>query len=188
MTQSPAQRSAATEAMLAAAAGDVAAFGRVIDLLGSRVFGLVHALVDDRATAATLTRELLVEAWREAPQFRATDHTADTWLLSRAHRGTVAWLRESEESPTPLEVDPSTLLTTSAGIPTVREAVAALDELEREVLASAYFAGRTCDDVARDLGVPVTTVREVLRRALHRLGPRLLRPTGLGAGRGGHGA
>lgn len=176
LTRSPAPRSAATQALLAAAAGDVAAFGRVIDLLGAHVHGLVRTLVRDRETAVTLTRQFLVDAWRDAPQFSATDRTAEAWLLSRVHRGAVACLRSDEGPVRQADERSSEGWRHFDGAPRVRDAAAALDELERQVLASAYFAGRTCDEAARELGVPVASVRTALRQALRRLGPQLLRP------------
>lgn len=176
MTRSPTRRTAATQAMLAAAAGDVAAFGRVVDLLGAHVYGLVRVLVGDRQTALTLTRRFLVDAWRDAPHFGTTDGTAEAWLLSRVHRGAVGYLRDRDGSvPPPDERSPEGRQP-FGDVPGMRDAVAALDELERRVLVSAYFAGRTCDEAARELEVPVVSVRALLRQALRRLGPQLLRP------------
>lgn len=170
MTTSSAQRSAATRALLDAAAGDIAAFGRVVDLLGGRLLDLIRAVVGDHDAAVELTRRVLVEAWRDAPAFRTTDRTAETWVLTRGHLRAVSWLRERDGADAGAA--------TASGPTPLHPAVMELDELERRVLEAAYVGGATCDQAAVQLGVSVGTVRLLLRRALRLLGPRLLRRSG----------
>jgi RNA polymerase sigma-70 factor (ECF subfamily) len=178
VTAPPAQRSAATQALLAAAAGDIAAFGRVVDLLGARLLGLIRVVVGDHDVAVELTRRVLVEAWRDAPAFRMMDRTAETWLLARGHRRAVAWRRERDGGAPDADAGAAA----APGRRALRPAVAELDGLERRVLEAAYVGGATCDEAADQLGVSVGTVRLLLHRALRHLGPRLL---GRGSGDAG---
>ena len=57
----------------------------------------------------------------------------------------------------------------------VTEAVAKLSEVYREVVLLRYYGGRSCDEISRDLGVPLGTITKRLSRAYALL--RVILPT-----------
>ncbi|HUQ99201.1 MAG TPA: RNA polymerase sigma factor [Gemmatimonadaceae bacterium] len=68
-----------TDAALAAA-GDYPAFERLFRRYLSRIYSLCARLSGSRADGADLTEEVFVKAWRELPDFDATQTPFAPWL------------------------------------------------------------------------------------------------------------
>jgi RNA polymerase sigma-70 factor (ECF subfamily) len=152
-----------------------------IDLLyrlhGGQLFGyLVRLTLGDSRLAEDILQETLLRAWLHL-QRRPTDvNEFRPWLYTVARRILVDVLRARRTRPPELMTPDLTSLSASdndierliAGL-TVRDALRALKPEHRTVLVELYFRGRTPQEVATALGIPVGTVKSRTHYALRAL-------------------
>lgn len=166
--------------LVAAGAGDRAAFGALYDRTSARVFGLVRRLVVDPAQAEEVTQDVYLEIWQTAPRFDRDRGSAISWMFTLAHRRAVDRVRSAQSAhdrdlrigARDLDV-PIDTVAESAEVriehERAREALAGLSELQRECVALAYYGGLTQSEIAERLGVPLGTVKTRLRDGMIRL-------------------
>lgn len=91
-----------------------------------------------------------------------------------AGRRTLTWLEPgwgdaTVVPPAPRDADPLARALEGERVQVVRQAVAALDEPYREVVALRFFADLSLNEIAGVTGRPVSTIKTHLRRGLLRL-------------------
>lgn len=166
--------------LVAAAAGDDAAFAALYERFAPQVLGVATRVLRDRALAEEVAQEVLVEAWRKADRFDESRGSASAWINTLAHRRAVDRVRSEQASRDRDErvsqrdrSRPFDEVADAAEVRLehwqVRQAVAELSERQREAIELAYFAGHTYRDVARVLGIPEGTAKSRLRDGLLRL-------------------
>ncbi len=168
---------AAVEAVLA---GDRDAFRVLVDREGAAVVRACHRILGDVHEAEDAAQEAFVTAFRSLAGWRA-EGPFGAWLTRIAvrialrrvgARRDVTWL-DPMNPPAALDraggPDPATSALRSERAADVRAAVARLDEPYREVVALRFFGDLSLDEIARQTGRPVPTVKTHLRRGLIRL-------------------
>ena len=140
-----------------------------------RILGRPHDAED-------VTQESFVAAYRAMATYRG-EGSLRAWLLRIATRQ--AYRRLAQRRPTAeLDAIPEPRLADAASEPTrllvaaesqraIRDAVSALAEPYREVVALRFFADLSLMEVAEATGRPLNTVKTHLRRGLERLRPAL---------------
>jgi RNA polymerase sigma-70 factor (ECF subfamily) len=135
-------------------------------------------MVDEEAEE--LAQEAMLFVWRKAPLSDPGKAAASTWIyaiarnlrLDALRRGNISrnkfpalkrWI-DQESAPSPEEQFAS-----SAQQACVRKAIQLLSREQSEAIRLCYFAGRSHTEVARELGVPLGTVKGRLRLVLGRL-------------------
>jgi RNA polymerase sigma-70 factor (ECF subfamily) len=146
-------------------------------LYGGQLFGyLVRLTLGDTRLAEDILQETLLRAWLHLQQ-RPTDVQAfRPWLYTVARRILVDVLRARRTRPSEVMTPDLTSLSASdndierliAGL-TVRDALMVLKPEQRTVLIELYFRGRTPQEVATALGIPVGTVKSRTHYALRAL-------------------
>jgi RNA polymerase sigma-70 factor (ECF subfamily) len=142
-------------------------FGRPVYTLGLRLLGT-------REAAEELTQDVFLTAWRKAARFDAARGRLSTWLMTIAHNLAVDRLRREtgvtrptlvlvDEVPDAPGVDEEELLIERDA---ALRALASLSEVERRLLARAYFRGLTAREISEADGIPLGTVKTRLRAAL----------------------
>ena len=160
-----------------------AAFGELVRRHQDVAFGYAYALLGDREAAQDAAQEAFLAAYRALPQLRQAE-AFPGWLRRivrthcartlRARRGDTVPLAAAETVPAPEDgADP----TAWAEIGELRRAlgavVQALPPREREATVLFYVSGYAQNEVARFLGVPVTTVKKRLQAARRRMHERM---------------
>ncbi len=139
-----------------------------------RLFNLHLRLCGDRETAADLTQETFKAAYETAHNF-AGRCKPETWLYGVALNISRNWFRRQGRVSTPEPVDdtlpdpeptPEQLALLHEQSHRVHEAVAALPQTYREVVALRYFADVPAVEIAAAERVPAETVRWRLHRGL----------------------
>jgi RNA polymerase sigma-70 factor (ECF subfamily) len=167
------------------AGGDPEVLQAIHDRYAGPMFtAALHLLGGDRALAEEAVQVALMKAWRAAPSFDGSRALAP-WLYAIVRRCAIDIRRheqrhfsESIDSPgrdhaiaVPDGFEPAW----EAWI--VREAVTALPAEEHAVMHLTYFRGLTQREVARELDIPLGTVKSRAARAHARLralvGPQL---------------
>ncbi len=159
--------------------GDDAAFRRVVDIYGPRLYLLAMAMLGNREDAQDAVQETFVGAFRGLRGFQGRS-TVKTWL-TRILMNNVADLRRRKHLRKTLSLDdapeqlgsPSARRETEAGRADVRMDVTAvvgrLPQDQREVIVLREMQGMTYEAIAAVLGVPRGTVESRLFRARQKL-------------------
>ena len=168
------------ELLVAVSRGDQAAFASLYDRLGGLVYGVVKRVVRDPSQSEEVAQEVLVEVWRTAPRFDQDKGSAQTWILTMAHRRAIDRVRSEQSSRDRTdrigrrdrlrefdEVAEEVELRFEHQ--QVREALAALTDLQREAVELAYYRGYTYREVAEMLDTPLGTIKTRMRDGLIRL-------------------
>lgn len=173
-----------SELLSRVADGDQDAFARLYDLTARTVFGVVLAVIRDRAQAEEVTQEVFVDAWKFAPRFDVKQGSPTAWLNTIAHRRAVDRVRSAERSTKReqrhvefegehLGIDTSDIVVAHDEGRRVRQALRTLPEPQRTAVVLAYFEGRSHRDIAEHLHVPLGTVKTRIRDAMKRLRTQL---------------
>jgi RNA polymerase sigma-70 factor (ECF subfamily) len=159
--------------------GDEAAFRRVVDIHGPRLYLLAMSMLGNREDAQDVVQETFVGAFRGLRGFQGRS-TVKTWL-TRILMNNVANLRRSRHlrKTLPLGEAEEQLgealaeLATETGRADVRMDIAAvlsrLPQEHREVIVLREIQSMTYDEIAAALGVPRGTVESRLFRARQKL-------------------
>lgn len=158
---------------------DEAALARLYDRHGGAVHGVARRLLRDDALAEDVTQEVFLRLWRRPERFDPSRGTLRAYLVRDAHGRSIDLIRSEESRRAREEHD---AFRSSADVPgpeqevweavrseTVRAALAALPELERDSVVLAYFGGLSYREVAERLGQPEGTTKSRIRAAMQRL-------------------
>jgi RNA polymerase sigma-70 factor (ECF subfamily) len=155
---------------------DRAAFARLHAWFAPRLAGFLGR--SRTADVEELVQETLLTVWRKAELYDPTQASAATWIFTiarnlridaarRAGRATfvdVADHDEIDDSP-----DGEALLLAGERETRVRAALAALPPEQADVVRMTYFTEKPQVEIARELGIPLGTVKSRLRLAANRL-------------------
>jgi RNA polymerase sigma-70 factor (ECF subfamily) len=157
-------------------------FARVYNEHVWPIYGFLAYRVGDRYLAEDLTQATFERGLRAWSRFDPRRSSERTWLLTIArnllidhhrrdrHRRT----EELDEQRAPTVPGPEE----QGGSPELADAVAQLNEREREVLALRYGADLTGPEIAEMLGLSLANVQQIASRSLRKLRELLERPVG----------
>jgi RNA polymerase sigma-70 factor (ECF subfamily) len=164
----------------ATVAGDRQAFGVLVERETRTVYRACLRILGRPHDAEDVTQESFVAAYRAIGSYRG-DGPLRGWLLRIATRQALRRLAQRRPTadvaavPEPYladsRTDPTRLAVASELRAEVRDAVTALPDPYREVVALRFFADLSLAEVAETTGRPINTVKTHLRRGLERLRP-----------------
>jgi RNA polymerase sigma factor (sigma-70 family) len=162
---------------------DGAALSQLYQRFGRPCYSLARRICANEGLAEDVVQEVFLTLWREPTRFDPARGGFATWLLTVTHHKAVDAVRKEsairrrmvaapeageEWSPTPVPgADQVALARVAAG--QVRAALHRLPVEQRQVLALAYFGGRTQREIAVQTGVPLGTVKSRMFTAVQRL-------------------
>jgi RNA polymerase sigma factor (sigma-70 family) len=172
---------------------DEAAFESLLRRHGAMVFRVAQRVLECEADAEDVFQATFLLLARRASAIRKREAVA-SWLHGVAHRLALSVrskrARRSEKERRAAEARPTETPAESSWGELERaldEAIARLPARYRTPLVCCYLEGRTQEEVARDLGVPLGTVRSWVARGRDLLRKQLLR-RGISLSVGGAGA
>ena len=168
------------QAVEAARAGDQKAFEALFHAHKDAVYSLVLHFARDPEVAADVTQDTFVRAWEQLPRLRAPEAFGG-WLRAMAMNLVRDHFRHAHDTD-PLDEavlvagdddPPERVAEQAERAHILREAILALPDHQRVILAMYHLEGMTVGDIVAALGLPKGTVvsrlargRETLRRRL----------------------
>jgi RNA polymerase sigma-70 factor (ECF subfamily) len=138
--------------------------------------GVPHAVADE------LVQEAMLTVWRKAALFDPSKASAATWIFTIARNLHIDVIRRSRR-PTFDPLDPAFVrdaepaadseLIRAQSEAQIREIVKALPAAQREILQLSFFAEQPHSVIAKQLDLPIGTVKSRVRLALRRIRGRL---------------
>lgn len=133
----------------------------------------------NRSEAEEITQEVLIKVWNKAASFNSSKASVNTWIFTIARNTRIDFIRRNDrnerkiaiediwhepESPEPL-VD----LQQRRAEQVIKQAMATLPDEQVQVLFKAFMEGKSHNEVAEELGLPLGTVKSRIRLALNKM-------------------
>lgn len=161
-----------------AAERDREAFAALFDYFAPRIKAFLMRSNTPPAAAEELTQDAMLTVWRKAAQFDRTRAGATAWVFTiarnlridvarREQRGKVLDLESSEFMEPPQQPDEE--FDAGEREQRVRVALGHLSEDQIKVVRLSFFEGKAHGEIARQLGLPLGTVKSRIRLAMNRL-------------------
>jgi len=147
------------------------------------VLSLARRMGLDQAVGEDCVQEVFQRIWKGARSFDPRKTQARSWLLAIAHHACVDQVRRQAARPKALEPDygpdgeeeafdlPGPGLNEEAMLDRlrIRQALARLEPEERSVIEVLYYQGFAHTEAAKQLKIPLGTLKTRARRALEKL-------------------
>lgn len=161
---------------------DKQAFAQLFDHFAPllRAYSLAHepgsALVADE-----LAQEVMIKVWNKAHTYKPQVAAVNTWVFTLARNCRIDYLRRNgryctDIDPTELfndieddQPDPFQAIQQRRAESRVQDGLKQLPTEQSQVLAKVYLEGKSHQEAAQELGLPLGTVKSRVRRALHKL-------------------
>lgn len=128
-------------------------------------------------TAEEIAQEAMLAVWRKAGYFDPSRGSASTWIFTIARNLRIDALRRKTTTPPPnldpsdeAEIPPSTEdeMIAAERDARVRTALRTLSQEQSTIVHLSFFEDKPHSEIARQLGLPLGTVKSRVRLALHR--------------------
>jgi RNA polymerase sigma-70 factor (ECF subfamily) len=164
--------------------GDREAFASLFSHFAPRVKSYILRLGASPESAEELAQETMLTVWRRAAAFDPDRAAASTWIFTIARNLRIDLSRReargmptedpSQVAPGPTPPDDALCAIDDEG--RIGRAMASLPREQAQVINLAFFADKPHSEIARDLGLPLGTVKSRLRLAMGRLRGALAEP------------
>ena len=159
------------------AAGELVALETLYDRYKTMAYSIAYRITNDATLAEDVVQDAFLGAWRNAARYGEGRGSVKTWLLSIVHHRAIDAIRRRRPTSELPDVDaglpdaltlPDVWAEVSASLDsaTVRTALVALSDVQREALELAYFGGLTQQEIAERTGTPLGTVKSRMRLGL----------------------
>ena len=163
--------------------GEQEAFGVLVDRYKSSMYALAVSKIGNFDDAEDITQEAFIKAYRNLGKLRRWDHfytwlysitsnLCKDWIKAQSKRGEEAYLKDVATED--LESSSLSVHREKEVHEAVREALAELPEIYREVLTLYYLAGMNSKEIAHVLGAKPSTIDKRLSRARKMLKQEML--------------
>jgi RNA polymerase sigma-70 factor (ECF subfamily) len=161
-----------------AAERDRDAFAALFDHFAPRIKSFLMRSNTPASAAEELAQDAMLTVWRKAEQFDRSRAGATAWIFTiarnlridvarREQRGKVLELESSEFLEPPAQPDDE--FDAGEREQRVRAALAHLPDDQMRVVRLSFFEGKPHGDIARELELPLGTVKSRIRLAMNRL-------------------
>jgi RNA polymerase sigma-70 factor, ECF subfamily len=162
------------------AARDQGALGELYDRYGGMLLALAHRVLGAPGEAEEIVQETFLQVWDKARTYDPTRSSVSTWLVLLGRSRAIDRLRsrrageragEALRGQSPKHASPSgpADVLFRERRERVREELAALPLVQRDVLEMAFYEGLTQSEIAERTGLPLGTVKTRTLLAMKKL-------------------
>jgi len=162
---------------------DRAAYGLLFQYFAPRIVGFMARAGVGPADSEEIAQETMVAVWRKAELYDPAQAAVSTWIFTIARNLRVDLARRATRARDGAAglAAPEAGLVESAESATlagereakVRQALAALSREQALVLRLSFFSEKPHTEIARELGIPLGTVKSRVRLAMAKIRPLL---------------
>lgn len=157
---------------------DQQAFSYLYDNYAPALNGVIFRLVEDKTLSEDILQEAFVKIWNNFSSYDKSKGRLFTWMMNLTRNLTIDTLRskgyKKQNKISGDENSVNNIQDSSSGLEKfdamgIRKQLGNLKPDQRIVIDLAYFNGFTQDEIAKEIGVPLGTVKTRMRTALQEL-------------------
>ncbi|MGM0631850.1 MAG: sigma-70 family RNA polymerase sigma factor [Pseudomonadota bacterium] len=160
---------------------DRAAFRKVFEHFAPLVRAfLARSPGGDWSQAEEITQEVMIKIWRKSASFNSSKASATTWIYTIARNTRIDFIRRRDRKERRVAVEdmwheaeaaeePLVDLQQKRAETRIRKALSELPDEQAQVLFKAFMEGKSHNEVAEELQIPLGTVKSRIRLALGKL-------------------
>lgn len=168
-----------TDLVLSLKKGEESAYSYLYDHYSAALYGFIFQVTTEQELAKDILQETFMKVFQKIDQYDAGRGGLYTWLTQIARNTAIDKLRSKQyqKEQRTLPLDEEKISNSQAGgsvIPYmdhvgIDKVLVALDETHKKVIDLAYFHGFTQSEIAKEMDLPVGTVKTKVRNALIQL-------------------
>ncbi len=169
-------RESLLEIMARVALSDRTALEELYQRTSSKLFGVCLRICGDRSAAEDVLQEVYIKVWHRADQYQAGTYSPIFWLAVIARNASIDWLRKNrrqnydDEAVIEIIADDAplgdTVIEEKQQKARIMDCLEELNEEQNRPIRSAFFGGLTYSQLAKQLEVPLSTMKSRIRRGL----------------------
>ena len=157
---------------------DARAYSLLYDSYSGALFGVISKVVNAEEIAEDILQEVFIKIWKNIDFYDASKGRLFTWMLNIARNASIDYSRSKQSKidgklqhleNSRYEVNQSNVLQNNTDVIGIKEQVAKLKEDHRVLIDLLYFGGYTQEDAAKELNIPLGTVKTRVRAAIVKL-------------------
>ncbi len=162
--------------------GDRSALSTIYEDEASRLLGLIHAIVRNKAVAEDILHDLFVKVWMQADKFDAKDGNGSAWLSRMARNLALnavryKWRESSlSDEATSIEFESlESLVETnsdqrlSGECHQLQHCLEQIEPEPRAAIINAYVNGLSHAELTKQLSAPLGTIKAWIKRSVQKL-------------------
>ncbi len=154
---------------------DQQAFSYLYDNYSGALFGLIYKMVNDKELSEDILQETFVKIWNNFSNYDSKKGRLFTWLLNLTRNLTIDTLRSKgykKQSKIHSDENSVSNFTDTANVAEkfdamgIRKQLTLLKNDQKQIIDLAYFGGFTQEEISKQLGIPLGTVKTRMRAAI----------------------
>ncbi len=154
---------------------DQQAFSYLYDNYAGALNAVIYRLVDNRELSEDILQEAFVKIWNNFSSYDKTKGRLFTWMINLTRNLTIDTLRSkgykkqskiSGNENTVINLQDSNSNIAKFDTLGLANQLSMLKADQRQIIDMAYFNGFTQDEIAKELGIPLGTVKTKMRTAI----------------------
>jgi RNA polymerase sigma-70 factor (ECF subfamily) len=157
---------------------DVVAFSYLYDNYSAALFGIIYKMVENKELAEDILQEVFVKIWNNFSNYNSSKGRLFTWMLNITRNLVIDTLRsksyKKQVKIQGYENSVDNFIENSSGTGQfdslgIRRHLTRLKDDQKQIIDLAYFSGFTQEEIAKQLSIPLGTVKTRMRTAIMEL-------------------
>ncbi len=157
---------------------DQQAFSYLYDNYSAALNGVICRMVEDRELAEDILQEAFVKIWNNFSSYDNSKGRLFTWMLNITRNLTIDTLRsKGYKKQAKISGDENSVVNLTGDGRTaerfdamgIRKQLINLKPEQRSIIEMAYFQGFTQDEISKEMGIPLGTIKTRMRAAITEL-------------------
>jgi RNA polymerase sigma factor (sigma-70 family) len=157
---------------------DTAAFGVLYDNYSPAMYGVITRIVPAEEIAQDILQNVFIKIWKSFESYDATKGRLFTWMLNIARNCSIDYSRSKQSKidnhiqdidNSISEINKRTSNSMNTDVIGVKEQVTKLKDDYKVLIDMIYYGGYTMEETAKELNMPLGTVKTRMRAAIKEL-------------------